>query len=131
MPDDKLQRRLAGWALSPMVQAERAEHRRRQLQQQRVHEQRRDQDARQRQRLAALEHELRAIKSAATQAQAEQQRQAALQRRQQLFDELGQIIRPPQPQPAQPIYYMPTDGTAQLGFVDFNADLLTQPLRWW
>ena len=131
MTDDKLQRRLAGWALLPSVQAERHADRRRQMQQQREHEQRRGRDARERQRRAALERELHAIKSATAQAQHEQQRQAALQYRQQLFDELGRLVRPPQPQPVEQVYYLPEEGTAALGFVDFNADLLKQPQRWW
>ena len=104
--DDKLQRRLAGWALSPSVQAERAERRRLEMRQraeqqrlemqaQREHEQRREQDARERQRLAALEREWRTFKTGVVQAQQEHQRKAAFQHRQQLLDELGQIIRPP------------------------------------
>jgi hypothetical protein len=131
MTDDKLQLRLAGWAAAPFVQAERAEHRRQEMRQQREHEQRREQDARERQRLAALERELHAIKAAAAQAEQEHQRQTTVRYRAQLFEELGQLIRPPQPQPVQPIYYLPSEGTAQLGFVDFNADLLSTPQRWW
>ena len=129
--DDKLRRQLSGWALLEGVQAERQADHRRQMQQQREHEQRREHDARERHRLTALEGEWHDFKTGVAQAEQEQQRQAALQRRQQSFDELGQLIRPPQPLPAQPIYYLPTEGTERLGFADFNADLLKQPLRWW
>jgi hypothetical protein len=131
MTDDKLQRQLAGWALLPSVQAERAEHRRQEMRAQREHEQRREQDARERQRLAALEREWRTFKTGVAQAQQEQQRRAALQRRAQLLDEFSLLVRPPQPQPAEQIYYLPSEGTAQLGFVDFNPELMSRPLRWW
>jgi hypothetical protein len=77
-----------------------------------------------------LESEWASFKSGVEQAQQEQQRKAALQRRQQLFDELGALIRPPQPQPVQPIYYLPSEGTGQLGYVDFDAKLMSAPLRW-
>lgn len=131
MTDEKLQRRLAGWGLLPSVQAERAEHHRQQMRQQREHEQRRDQDARERQRLAALEREWRTFRTGVAQVQHEQQRQAALQRRAQLLDEFSLLVRPPQPQPVQMIYLPADDGTAALGFADFNAELMSRPLRWW
>jgi hypothetical protein len=131
MTDDKLQRRLAGWALLPSVQAERAEHRRREMRQQREHEQRREQDGRERQRLAALEREWASLKAGVQHAQRDQQRQAVLQYRAQLLDDIGRLIRPPQPQPVEQPYLASEEGTAQLGYVDFNPALMSRPLRWW
>ena len=87
-------------------------------------------DVRTGQRLAALEREWAAFKSGVEQAQRDAQRQAAFRYRAQLLDELGQLIRPPSPSPVPQPYLIATEGTAQLGYVDFNAELMSRPLRW-
>jgi hypothetical protein len=55
-------------------------------------------------RLAALEREWEWFKLGMQQAQHRQQQQAALRYRQQLIDEIGKLIGPPQPQEPEVIY---------------------------
>jgi hypothetical protein len=59
-------------------------------------------------------------------AQRQQQQQASLRYRQQLIDEIGRTIRPPQPPEPTVIYW-----TGRLGYRDFDPALMAQPLRWW
>jgi hypothetical protein len=52
----------------------------------------------------------------------------ALRYRQQLIDEIGKLIRPPQPQ--EPGIMVVEEGTDRLGYRDFNPALMTRAHRW-
>jgi hypothetical protein len=51
-----------------------------------------------------------------------------LRYRQELLDEIGQLVRAPQPQ--EPEIIVVEEGTGRFGYSDFNPALMTRAL-WW
>jgi hypothetical protein len=89
----------------------------------------REQEVTHRRRLGAIEQEWTFFKLGMQQARRQQGLQAALHARQQIIDEIGALIRPPQPQ--EPEIIVVEEGTDRLGYSDFDPALMTRTHRWW
>src|SRR5262249_42609020 len=114
-----------------MIRIAREKEQRRRIAQ----ELRRQRDQRENARLAVSEREWAQFSRGIAIAQRETMRAAFLKNVGDVLSEVEQFFRPrpPAPEPQTEIVFVSADeqGTARLGYRDFNPQLFARPLKWW
>ena len=97
---------------------------------------RRNQEERESARMARLEAEWKQFGAQVSMARRQQMNAAFWQHYEETFSEIKNYFcppPPPAPEPEAEIVYLSEDeqGSARLGYSDFNPRLMARPQRWW